>query len=273
MNIVCNHIENICLNISSVECKFNYLMHNDLSFKLKFQDSGLDNIETVYTEPIKPKYNQKENLTSYSYFDDKNKFFVFENLLFISLNELRSSNLSLILYDTKLEIDEEDKAKDINVESGLISPTKNKSNVQINKNMKMKKKYNQIGYSYINFYKILSQNDNIILKTASKVFQTFSLLYTGTLSREKVTPNNQIQSNTEQQNGNMFVTQGNLEDNQSSLPKRDTLMSKEIKFQVFDDISKSFSEKIYHKGAEIGKVRIWLIIVRRNNLYQKYPSN
>ncbi len=264
MNIVCNHIENICLNISSVECKFNYLMHNDLSFKLKFQDSGLDNIETVYTEPLKPKYNQKENLTSYSYFDDKNKFFVFENLLFISLNELRSSNLSMILYDTKLEIDEEEKGRDSNLENGMNSPVKHKSNVQVTKNMKMKKKYNQIGLAYINFYKILSQNDNIILKTASKVFQTFSLLYTGTLSKEKITANNQIHSNPDQINGNQFVTQGNVEENQSSIPKKDTLMSKEIKFQVFDDVSKSFSEKIYHRGAEIGKVLLEIIIVRRN---------
>jgi hypothetical protein len=243
-------------------------MHNDLSFKLKFQDSGLDNIETVYTEPIKPKYNQKENLTSYSYFDDKNKFFVFENLLFISLNELRSSNLSMILYDTKLEIDEEEeKLRDSNLENGMNSPVKHKSNVQITKNMKMKKKYNQIGLAYINFYKILSQNDNIILKTASKVFQTFSLLYTGTLSKEKLASSNQIMSNPDHNNGNQFVTQGNVEDLQSSIPKRDTLMSKEIKFQVFDDVSKSFSEKIYHRGAEIGKVLLELIIVRRNYSY------
>ena len=131
----------------------------------------------------------------------------------------------------------------------------------------MKKKYNQIGLAYINFYKILSQNDNIILKTASKVFQTFSLLYTGTLSKEKITVNNQIQSNHDQINGNQYVTQGNVEDNQSSIPKKDTLMSKEIKFQVFDDVSKSFSEKIYHRGAEIGKVILGIIIVRRNYSY------
>lgn len=232
-------------------------MHNDLAFKLKLQDSGLDNIESVYTESIKPKYINKENFTSYSYFDDKNNYFVFDNLYF-SLNELRSSNLTLIIYDTKLEMNDGEESTD-----NKSSPSKQAKsfNFPANKNMSLKKKYNQIGYSYINFYKILSQNDNIILKQASKLFQTFSLLYTNTLQTPKDINSNStnqilktIQMEQNNINGDYNANNGNNLQQNNYIAKQDSLMSKEIKFQVFDDISKSFYEKIYHKGAEIGKV-------------------
>ena len=234
-------------------------MHNDLSFKLKFQNSGLDNLESVYTEPIKPKYFSKENITRYSYFDDKNNFFVFDNLFF-SLNELRSTNLTLNIYDTKLEIDEEeqnDKDKEMENEKDVsersLSPVKKKNTLLVYTSktlLNLKKRYNQIGYANINFYKILSQNDNIIMKTASKVFQTFSLLYTGNVeTKNKLSPKTK-QINPEHNN---FHTNGNMEEKQST-PRADTWLSKEIKFQVFDDISKHFTEKIYLRGAEIGQV-------------------
>ena len=86
-------------------------MSNELSFKLKFQDSGLDNLESVYTEQIKPKYISKEHFTSYTYFDDKNHYFHFDNLIF-SINELRYSNLSLLIYDKELKIDEVEEVGD-----------------------------------------------------------------------------------------------------------------------------------------------------------------
>ena len=228
-------------------------MSNELSFKLKFQDSGLDNLESVYTEQIKPKYISKEHFTSYTYFDDKNHYFHFDNLIF-SINELRSSNLSLLIYDTELKIDEDeekekvkdkDKDKEFSIETSLklkkITPTKTLLN--------LKKRYNQIGYSYINFYKILSQNDNSIMKTTSKVFQRFSLLYTVS-NDTKNNPNlNNLQTN-EETKINLLT---NMEEN-NVIPKINSIMSKEIKFQVFDDVSKSFSEKIFFKGAEIGQV-------------------
>lgn len=259
LNIVCNHIENISLNISSVECKFKNQMHNKISFKLKFSDSGLDNFESPYTEPIRPKYINKENITSYSYFDDKNNFFIFDNLYF-SLNELRSSNLILILYDTIIvdEVEEKDRDKDKENEKEFLEKSlgglnlKNKtSTLCITKTLNLKNKYNQIGYAFINFYKILSQNDNTIMKTASKVFQTFSLLYTETLDG-KNRPSDSTGKNNMVQNNNM-ITNGKMEEN-SSTPRLDSFLSKEIKFQVFDDVSKPFSEKIFFKGAEIGKV-------------------
>ena len=230
-------------------------MHNDLSFKVKFQDSDLYNFESVYTEPIKPKYFPKDNTTIYSYFDDKNNYFIFDNLFF-SLNELRSSNLSLILFDTKLEIDE-DEEKDNDKENDIILERssfhlKNKTSDHSTKTyLNLKKRYNQIGYAYVNFYKILSQNDNTIMKTASKVFQNFSLLYTRALYT-KNKPCSNIGSTNKESNNNM-LTNGNAEENKS-IQKVDNIMSKEIKFQVFDDVSRAFSEKIFFKGAEIGKV-------------------
>jgi hypothetical protein len=81
--------------------------------------------------------------------------------------------------------------------------------------IKLQPKYTQLGYSNMNFYKILTENDNIITKQSSRFFQTF---------RSGInTP--EIQ-----------------------------LVSDSIKFQIYDNISKQFSEKIFSLGVEIGNL-------------------
>lgn len=48
---------------------------------------------------------------------------------------------------------------------------------ECDQSMDMKLKFNDLGYSRINFYKVLSEKDNAIQKQSSNVFQTLSYLY------------------------------------------------------------------------------------------------
>ena len=85
----------------------------------------------------------------------------------------------------------------------------------MNTNLNLKPKYTQLGFANMNFYKILSENDNIITKQSSRFFQTFR---SGNENQENIVSN------------------------------------ENIKFQIFDTISKPFSEKIFCSGSEIGEL-------------------
>lgn len=80
-------------------------------------------------------------------------------------------------------------------------------------------KYTQVGFSNLNFYQILSENDNIITKQSSRFFQTFRI-------------------------GNENGGNGSSTENTNSL----------IKFQIFDNITRNFSEEIYFMGSVIGNI-------------------
>lgn len=132
------------------------------------------------------------------------------NLLFdkmlMSVQELRGSNLELYMYEIKYEIEAlgikrassyfGTGYKSNNLEpssrSTIITPNppsrRGDSSLhdkfidtlelnQADSKMNLKHKYNEIGYSRINFYKIFSEKDNAILKQSSQIFQTLSYLY------------------------------------------------------------------------------------------------
>jgi hypothetical protein len=67
------------------------------------------------------------------------------------MNELRSANVSIPVFDS------------LHVESGNVASHT--------------PKYTFIGYANLNFYQLLSENDNRILKQSSQFFQSFSKLY------------------------------------------------------------------------------------------------
>jgi hypothetical protein len=81
--------------------------------------------------------------------------------------------------------------------------------------IKLQPKYTPLGYANMNFYKILTENDNIITKQSSRFFNTF----------------------------------------RSGINNPETpLINDSIKFQIYDNISKQFSEKIFSLGVEIGSL-------------------
>lgn len=97
--------------------------------------------------------------------------------------------------------------------------------------MNLKPRYNFIGYSNLNFYKILSRNDSEVLKQSSKIFQSYSPLYKQNSQNIKAT-------------GRIDLNSINEQENEDSL----------IKCIIFEDIQNPFSEDIMFNGNVIGKI-------------------
>jgi len=140
--------------------------------------------------------------------------------LTLSMLELRSSNASINIYDfimVNSENDPESSAQKPTVPSHRMSTRFSVINQAdlLNYRLNLIPKFTQIGYANLNFHKILSENDNIITKQSSRFFQTFRTGNEG----------------------------GTSEDSKSV-----------IKFQIFDDINKQFSEEIFYQGNAIGKI-------------------
>lgn len=92
-------------------------------------------------------------------------------------------------------------------------------------------KYNFIGYSNLNFYKILSKNDEAVLRQSSKIFQSYSPLYKQNSDITGASENSRYRSDNELEN------EENL-----------------IKCLIFEDIQNTFSEDIKFNGNVIGKI-------------------
>ena len=87
-----------------------------------------------------------------------------------------------------------------------------------------------MGYSNLNFYKILSKNDAMLLRQSSKIFQSYSPLYSQN-KQERISLNNLAGNAISEENSN------NL-----------------IKCNIFEDLENHFSEEIIKSGRVIGKI-------------------
>ncbi len=86
-----------------------------------------------------------------------------------------------------------------------------------------------MGFSNLNFYKILSKNDAMILKQSSKIFQSYSPLY----------------NNNQERTG---------ENRTSGASSEEAQTQNLIKCLTFEDIQNPFSEDIVFNGQTIGKI-------------------
>ena len=272
-NVACLHIENISLDIKNIQCKVFHLVQNEVVVKLKFRDTQ-HSIETNYTDTILPKRLNKEEVTTYNWIEpeetEKSKLAL---QLQLSMTELRSSNSSINIYDIRM-VDIDNTVNPITSNSNLHtldtltlyskSNTENMKNThgevdehiklsQPNKNdFLLKPKYTLIGYANLNFYKILSENDNTITKQSSRFFQTFfsgNENYNGTNTGVKMSARSDGGFNLTN-NDNTTRPQNIFETPEQNL----------LKFQIFDDISKPFVEELYFNGALIGKIEGTIVI-------------
>jgi hypothetical protein len=244
-NVTCNHVENISLFIKTLQIKVFHLVTNEVSIKLKFKDSHTV-FETEQTEPIQAVHYNKEEITIYNWIESLSERLGVDKLL-LPISELRSSNVTINIYDTRF-VEENSSTSTSTSEaqtklnqqqqqlmrnytkkiSRIIMP--NMSNL---KTMNLEAKMTSIGHANINFYKVLSENDDTILKQSSRFFKIFSPLYGGS-------GGNGMESNLTTPTGTI-MTQGHM-------------TQPEIKFQVFDNTVKPFSEEIYYNGNLIGKL-------------------
>jgi hypothetical protein len=202
---------------------------------------------------VSPNLVPREEITFYNWIEPENKSK--ENCLTLDLTlsmiELRSSNASLNIFDIIMvdsrNLDADASSKDLmksttdfnnngitqsSYNNNLVTPSMSTTQLQLNVRSKLSgrfsvlnnqeagiyliPKYTQVGFSNLNFYQILSENDNIITKQSSRFFQTFRI-------------------------GNENI--GTSENANSH-----------IKFQIFDDITRTFSEDIFFMGSVIGKI-------------------
>lgn len=187
-------------------------------------------IESEYTLPIDPNMNNKEEVTTYKWVESLNPISInnhdrngqnkINNLsleLKLSMVDLRSSNISLNVYDLKyVDAYSLPQSDDINAHKEFNAKRVSMTGQDMvsGHDVELIAKYTQIGYSNFNFYKILSENDNIITKQSSTFF---NLGFSGNNEPEAIP--NQV-----------------------------------IKFKIFDNVLKTFHEKIFWEGKEVGKV-------------------
>lgn len=252
------------LKVKNVQCKFYALLQNDVSMKLKVKEAHTV-IESENTEVITPNRLQKEEVTVYNWIEQDIGAKLSLKLL-LSMMELRSSNASINFYDM-IYIDPGNERIDNEKDRGSISafnshngfarnfvkkasarfsvfnqfvsesPAEeakgNPSNNDVNSNKKnpnLKPKFIPVGSANLNFYKILSENDSIITKQSSRLFQM--IFNEGMKAVEK----------------GSFNTPEN--------------MNEVVKFQILDNVTRDFHEEIYFQGVNIGSVEGALEITR-----------
>ena len=238
--ISCSHIENIYFMIENANLTLNTLMKNEMALKLKFKDS-IHQKETSYTKGITSAIHAKEEITTYEYNPSDEK----DNNLHIqskcSMKDLRNAESVLNIYSTRLvdnNIKNSLKNDDsiIKQKTMFITPSRiNRRVSDLSTNIQLVHTYSLIGYAKLNFYQILSENDDLIVKQTSKFFMSMSNKKGG---NEKSSESIKYDYND---------TKGNQTE-------------EEVKFQVFENIIENYSDDIYYKGNQIGKITMTLKI-------------
>lgn len=215
-----DHIEKMTINVPQFDCVLNNIIHNPISFRLKFQDPNYSYKETMSTT-ITPNLSQKENTSTFTFSNDSEKTFYLDDI-FLSMNELRSSQLTLRLNEVR--------TGEQSSESSHQDSFKMRSSTHKSHGLDIKSLQSEIAYCQVNFYKILSENDNSIMKMTSHMFQQHSHLYAP------------------------LIPNSSRDNKQESIKDTSNNAIQEIKFKIFDNIQKSFKEKLIYKGMEIGYV-------------------
>ena len=264
--VSCSHIENIHILLDNINFTLNSMTKNDLALKLKMK-AAKNQRQSKYTNEFHGKLIPKEEHTEYSYScsnsnsdNDSNSSHVLSIQNKMSMKDLRNSESVLNIYTVRLvddntKITQLPKSK-INTENNPLIVKRNfkrtcttKMPYNLNRNftcldnLKLTKSYILIAYAKLNFYKILSENDEIITKQTSKFFMTMTnknMTSTDPHSRKHpILPN----SNTAHSaNSNAALHNNNNED--------------EFQFQVFKCFTENYADTLYFKGAPIGSITL-----------------
>ena len=233
--ISCSHIENVYFMIEKVTFQINSLMKSELSLKLKFKDSNHQK-ETTHTKEIEGEIHTKEDITTYSFNPETESDNNLHIQSKISMKDLRNSESVVNIYSTRL-VDTGAKLQtstndQIQKQKTIVNPLARKYS-ETNTNMQLINTYSLIGYAKLNFYQILSENDNLIVKQTSKFFMSVS------------NKNTKPETSTE----NIKYDYNGLKQNEE-----------EFKFQVFENITEEYVDSIYYKGNQIGTITMTIKI-------------
>lgn len=162
------------------------------------------------------------------------------------MNNFLVSNLNLFVYDTRLEHENDF----LSVSLGKVHDRLSKLTKITGDKTYVYRPSNQLGFSTLNLIKILSENNDMMTKQSSQIFQKFSSLYKKPNESNPNKVTNGLSKNI--QTGNSV--------NNSQNPSMESDFKEMIKFQVFDDIEQTFSEDLFSNGNLIGTVEGRIIV-------------
>lgn len=230
--VKCNHIETIDFNIESLKITMNSLMKNDISLKLKFKNQNTT-VETPHTKSIPSNMNNKEETTTFELEEGDSQMLTFSSET--SINAFRNAESVIKIFTFRLidtcaancerRVSGLKTVKTMNP-YGLRHLKQKNSTTSLNgetKQINLGKTYTQIGYVRLNFFKMLSENDNLITKQTSKFF----------LSMNNKNDNGKLNNNID-----------------GSLSRID----EELKFQIFETVNEEYYDEIYWEGNHLGDI-------------------
>lgn len=317
-DVTCEQIENISFTINALNVKLNYCIQNQISFRLKYLYERNIN-ETMFTEPIQGQHNTKDSTTLYTWTPNEGKEAKGNPLKFnkvmLSINELQCSNLEIVIYETNFSV-EATEGSTLNVDNSTNRRTddvrsedtffkkipKNttiekydfgsktlvaKKQIIENIDLILMPNFNEIGYSRLNFYNMLSQKAFQLQEQTGQCFHRLSYLYRGDPQRKSfdydmnksnlsqhnfgaITHKRHQRSESANQIGGAKENMTNKSENDkeetnekkekkeiTNTPSSQSnkKLNKNLVLKLFDDKTiLSFKQDICHNGKEIGKV-------------------
>ena len=313
-DILCEQIEEITISLKKVHVKLDYLVSNLACFRLKFLYERNCN-ETLFTLPVASKINQKDNKTEYFWkasVEDKDTLKI--NKVILNVNELFCSNLEIIIYETNFSYEGNSNNKMIQIKNTTsqeeilpnetyfkkikkkrsnstfelhskttsLIETKFLQNENKNDYLILLPNFNEIGYSRLNLYNLLSEKTFSLKYNVKNYFQKLSYLYSNdtdelNLSGEQLTSKrnfidlkldkvkshkseiniskrfNQIQTSVSSiKNINTYEKEDLNENNNKNENKK---LNHNIVLKLFDDcLEINFKEDVFCNAKKVGEI-------------------
>ena len=313
-DILCEQIEEITISLKKVHVKLDYLVSNLACFRLKFLYERNCN-ETLFTLPVASKINQKDNKTEYFWkasVEDKDTLKI--NKVILNVNELFCSNLEIIIYETnfsyegnsnnnmiqiknttsqeeilpnetyfkKIKKKRSNSTFELHSKTTSLIETKFLQNENKNDYLILLPNFNEIGYSRLNLYNLLSEKTFSLKYNVKNYFQKLSYLYSNdtdelNLSGEQLTSKrnfidlkldkvkshkseiniskrfNQIQTSVSSiKNLNTYEKEDLNENNNKNENKK---LNHNIVLKLFDDcLEINFKEDVFCNAKKVGEI-------------------
>ena len=230
------HMSNVKIEIKNATCTVNNLIKRDICLRSKLTASNNNSLLSEYSFPIlNSNINVNNKQIVYSWIgSEEDKIAVEKENLTIA--ELNSSTFKMLIFDTKLEGLKS--RSELNKLSSFVN--------EINGEKFFYKPADILGFTSFNIQNLLSENSDTMTKQSSRFFKVGSTLYKERNSSSFSQADIQVdkgQKSMENLKGLSF------NDVQIKEEKEE-----EIKFQINQNIEKTFCEEIYSNNKVIGKI-------------------
>ena len=253
-------------NIQENSMTYKYLPNDELIPSKSNSNEEKNEKELYLNDKIESKEKINEKTNDIIFFDDTDEYdniSTSEKLKLhgkMSLNDILNSDITLNIFSVRLKSRNElDKINDNNINLNYIphiknakiskKPIESKNFGLFHKKLDLIKTYTLIGIVSLNFYKILSMNENKIEREASKFFHS--------LSTNKYDELNKTISNSKI---NSVGVEQNLNEKNNKKSKEEYIIQNLI-ISVYENIKHIFVEDIFnYDGESIGNIEMCIEI-------------